>query len=275
MSKNEFPYLHGFDSVEQDRLRKQAEFTEHTVYKDINLSYVKKLIEVGSGVGAQTEILLRRFPKVDITCIDRSKNQLDAAKLSLEKCPYAKDRYQLLEMDATDIEFESQTFDGAFLCWILEHVPDPGKVMSEVRRVLRPGSIVYVTEVLNSSFFLEPYSPHVWKYWMAFNDYQYDMKGDPFIGAKLGNILMQQGYRDIKVKTKTWHLDNRRPAKRKEFIEYWSELLLSASDQLIKEKYVDEETVNKARAELKTVRNDPNAVFYYSFIQASAKAFQN
>ena len=42
MSKNEFPYLHGFDSTEQNRLRKQAEFTEHTVYKDINLSQVKK-----------------------------------------------------------------------------------------------------------------------------------------------------------------------------------------------------------------------------------------
>lgn len=273
MSKSEFPYLHGFDSIEQNRLRKQAEFTEHTVYKDINLSQVKKLIEVGSGVGAQTEILLRRFPKIEIDCIDLSTNQLEAAKNSLAVCPYAKDRYKLHNMNATDMEFDSGHFDGAFLCWILEHVPDPGKVLSEVRRVLRPGSIIYITEVLNSSFFLEPYSPNVWKYWMAFNDYQHDMKGDPFIGAKLGNILLQQGYRDIKVSTKTWHLDNRRPAKRKEFIEFWTELLLSASEQLVKDNYVDEETVTKARAELKTVRNDPNAVFYYSFIQAKARAF--
>ncbi|EQC47712.1 class I SAM-dependent methyltransferase [Bacteriovorax sp. Seq25_V] len=273
MSKTEFPYLHGFDTTEQNRLRKQAEFTEHTVYKDINLSQVKKLIEVGSGVGAQTEILLRRFPKINIDCIDLSTNQLEAAEQSLAKCAYAKDRYTLHHMNATDMEFETASFDGAFLCWILEHVPDPGKVLSEVRRVLRPGSVIYITEVLNSSFFLEPYSPNVWKYWMAFNDYQYDMKGDPFIGAKLGNILMQQGYRDIKVTTKTWHLDNRRPGKRKEFIEFWTDLLLSASDQLVKDKYVDEETVKKATEELKTVRNDPNAVFYYSFIQAKAKAF--
>lgn len=273
MATNEFPYLHGFNTTEQNRLKKQASFTEFTVYQDINLSEVKKLLEVGCGVGAQSEILLRRFPALSLTSIDLSDNQLRAAKETLEKCSYAKDRYELHKMNASDMEFESASFDGAFLCWILEHVPDPAKVLSEVRRVLQPGSTVYITEVLNSSFFLEPYSPNVWKYWMAFNDYQFDMKGDPFVGAKLGNMLLQQGYRDIEVATKTWHLDNRRPGKRKEFIDFWTELLLSAADQLIEAKYVDEQIVQKVKEELKIVRQDPNAVFYYSFIQAKAKAF--
>lgn len=273
MNKSEFPYLHGFDQTEQERLRKQAQFTEYTVYKNINLSECKNIIEVGSGVGAQTEILLRRFPHLNITCIDRSDNQLNAARDSLSQCLFGKERFSLHKMDATDIEFESDKFDGAFLCWILEHVPDPAKVLSEVRRVCRPGATIYITEVQNSSFFLDPYSPNVWKFWMAFNDYQYDMKGDPFIGAKLGNLLMQQGYKDIKVETRTWHLDNRRPGKRKEFIDHWTELLLSGADQLIKENYVDEETVEKAKQELKNVSNDPNAVFYDSFIQAKAKVY--
>lgn len=270
---NEFPYLHGFNDVEQNRLRKQAEFTEHTVYQDINLSEVKKLLEVGCGVGAQSEILLRRFPKMNLTSIDLSQKQLDAAKASLSKLSFAKDRYEFHNMNAADMDFDNKVFDGAFLCWILEHVPDPSKVLAEVRRVLIPGSVVYITEVLNSSFFLEPYSPNVWKYWMAFNDYQLSMKGDPFVGAKLGNILLNQGFRDIHVETKTWHLDNRRPGKRKEFIEFWTELLLSASDQLIAEKLVDEEVVANVKNELKLVRRDPNAVFYYNFIQAKAKVW--
>lgn len=269
--KTDFPYLHGFNLTEQERLRKQSRFTEHTVYKDINLSSVKNLLEVGCGVGAQSEILLRRFPDLKLTGIDRSEKQLMAARESLDQIAYAKERFTLLEMDATDMEFNENQFDGAFLCWVLEHIPNPSKVLSEVRRVLSPGSPVYITEVLNSSFFLEPYSPNVWKYWMAFNDYQYDMKGDPFVGAKLGNLLLQQGFRDIKVETKTWHLDNRRPGKRKEYIDFWHELLLSAEEQLVSNNYVDQETVDKARAELKQVARDPNAVFYYSFIQAKAK----
>ena len=269
--KSDFPYLHGFSPVEQERLRRQARFAEHTVYQNVNFSSIKKVLEVGCGVGAQSEILLRRFPDMHLTGIDLSDKQLIAAKESLANLDFAKNRYKLEQMSAEDLKFEAESFDGAFLCFVLEHVPDPRLVLSEVRRVLSLGGVIYITEVLNSSFFLDPYSPHVWKYWMAFNDYQYDQKGDPFMGAKLGNLLMQNGYRNIETEVKTWFLDNRYPQKRKEIIEFWSELLLSASEQLLAAKYVDQQTVDGMKAEMKVVASDPNAVFFFSFIQAKAK----
>jgi ubiquinone/menaquinone biosynthesis C-methylase UbiE len=269
--KTDFPYLHGFSPVEQERLRRQARFAEHTIYQNINFSSSKKVLEVGCGVGAQSEILLRRFPDIKLTAIDLSDKQLAAAKSSLSQLAFAKDRYELKQMSGEDLKFEAESFDAAFLCFVLEHVPDPRRVLSEVRRVLSPGGIVYITEVLNSSFFLDPYSPNVWKYWMAFNDYQYDQKGDPFMGAKLGNLLMQNGYRNIETEVKTWFLDNRYPHKRKEIIEFWSELLMSASDQLLKAKYVDQATVDGMKSEMSVVANDPNAVFFFSFIQAKAR----
>lgn len=270
MGASEFPYLHGFSPVEQERLRKQAVFWEHLIYQNINFSGVKKLLEIGSGVGAQSEILLRRFPEVELNCVELNEAQIEAAKHTLARIPWAKDRYQIHKMDAGNLEFESNSFEGAFLCWVLEHVPNPARVMAEVRRVLRPGSRVVVNEVMNHTFFLDPYSPHVWKYWMAFNDFQFDNAGDPFIGAKLGNILTQVGYRDVKTQIVDVHLDNRMPEKRKQFIEFWSELLMSAKDQLIKAGYVDEETAAKATEELAVVKKDPNAVFMYSFMQAKA-----
>ncbi len=271
--KTDFPYLHGFSNTEQMRLAKQAKFAEYTVYKEINFSEQKNILEVGSGVGAQTEILLRRFPNLNVTGIDRSDKQLETASNYLKSLGGFEGRYDYKEMDATDMDFEGEKFDGAFLCWVLEHIPSPAKVLSEVRRVLRPGSPVYITEVLNSSFLLDPYSPNVWKYWMAFNDYQYDTNGDPFVGAKLGNLLLQQGYKDIHVDTVTWHLDNRRPKQRKEYIDFWHELLLSAADQLIKAERVTPEIVEGMKKEMRQVASDPNAVFYYSFIQAKAKVY--
>ena len=269
--KSDFPYLHGFSPVEQERLRRQARFAEHTIYQNVNFSSNKKILEVGCGVGAQSEILLRRFPDLHLTGIDLSDKQLTAAKSSLSKLEFAKGRYDLKQMSAEDLKFDSESFDGAFLCFVLEHVPDPRRVLSEVRRVLNPGGVIYITEVLNSSFFLDPYSPSTLKYWMAFNDYQYDQKGDPFMGAKLGNILLQNGYRNIETEVKTWFLDNRHPQKRKEMIEFWSELLLSASEQLLAAKYVDQPTVDEMKKEMSVVANDPNAVFYFSFIQAKAR----
>ncbi|MEK2687907.1 class I SAM-dependent methyltransferase [Bdellovibrio sp. GT3] len=267
----DFPYLHGFSKEEQDRLRKQARFGEFTVYQNINLGNVKNLLEVGCGVGAQSEIILRRFPDLHLTGIDLSTNQLSSARHRLAALPGFGGRFEMKQMDATNMEFGANSFDGAFLCWILEHVPDPIRTLSEVRRVLRPGSPIYITEVMNSSFFLDPYSPNVWKYWMAFNEYQLKQKGDPFVGAKLGNFLMQLGYHDIQTEVKTWFLDSRQPQARKDCVEYWTELLLSASDQLVKAHCVSKEVVEGMTLEMATVANDPNAVFYYSFVQAHAR----
>lgn len=270
--KNTLPYLHGYSPVEQDRLRRQAEFAEHTVYRNVDFTDTQHLLEVGCGVGAQSAILLRRFPKLKLTGIDLNEQQLAAAEDALSKLSYAQGRYTIQKMDAQNMDFEAQSFDSAFLCWILEHVPDPLQILNEVRRVLRPGGLVYVTEVINSSFFLDPYSPNLWKYWMAFNDYQYDGAGDPFVGAKLGNFLSAVGFQKVQTEVITWHLDNRQPEKRRKMIEYWSELLMSASDQLIKAGYVTSEVVDNGMAELKKAQKNPNAVFLYSFMQAKAIA---
>lgn len=60
---------------------------------------------------------------------------------------------------------------------------------------------------------------------------------------------------------------------RKHAIHFWTDLLLSAAEQLVTENYVDQETVDKAKEELGRVSNDPNAVFLYSFVQAKAQVY--
>ena len=271
MTNSDFPYLHGFSDEEQKRLYSQARFTEQKLYRDIDFSSAKKIIEVGCGVGAQTEILLRRFPELQIFGIDRSEKQLETANKYLSSYTQFQKRYELSVMDATRLDCEAKSFDGAFLCWVLEHVPDPSQVLSEVRRVLKPGAQVVITEVMNASYFLDPYSPNMWRYWMAYNDCQLDQSGDPFVGAKLGNFLLQLGFKDIQTSVKTWHLDSRHPAKRKEMISFWRELLLSASEQLIADKYVTEEIVDGMKKEFDAVIYDKNAVFFDTFIQATAR----
>lgn len=269
----DMPYLHGFSAVEQARLVRQARIAESTVFRNIDYTGAQRLLEVGSGVGAQTEILLRRFPDLHATCVDLSQPQIDAARDNLGRMPWLQGRYTLQQADATDLPFEPRSFDSAFLCWVLEHVPSPARVLSEVRRVLSPGSAVYVTEVMNASFLLDPYSPNVWRYWMAFNDFQIESGGDPFVGAKLGNLLLAGGYRDVTTEIKTFHFDNREPARRKTMIAFWAELLLSAADQLLAAGKVTTDTVDGVRREMHQVQSDPNAVFFYSFVQARAMVY--
>jgi ubiquinone/menaquinone biosynthesis C-methylase UbiE len=264
-------YLHGFTHKEQQRLYHQARFMEQRVHEGLPFHRTKRLLEVGCGVGAQTEILLRRFPTLHVTGIDAAKPNLARARQHLRRMPGAAGRFELQLADAAKLEFEVDRFDAAFLCWVLEHVADPMRVLSEVRRVLRPGSPVVVTEVQNMTFFIDPYSPQTMSYWLAFNDHQLELGGDPFVGAKLGNLMQAVGFRDVTTDVHSIFLDNRAPGERGEMLDFWSDLLLSGAAGLLQAGKVSAETVEGMRGELAQVAHDPNAVFFYSFIQARAR----
>ena len=266
-------YLHGFTPAERDRLYRQARFLEHKVHDGLPFRRARQLIEVGCGVGAQTEILLRHFPDLHVTGVDASESNLAAAREHLAALGWAAERFELRRMDALRLDFGADSFDAAFLCWILEHVANPTQVLSEVRRVLRPGSPIVCTEVQNATFFIDPYSPNTLAYWMAYNDWQLELGGDPFVGAKLGNLLQAVGFRDITTKVRTFHLDNRHAGERAEFIAFWTELLLSGVDGLLKAGRVTPQTVEGMKAELSQVAHDPNAVFFYSFVTARARSW--
>jgi SAM-dependent methyltransferase len=266
-------YVHGFTREERDRLYHQARFLEHRVHEGLPFRRSHRLLEVGCGVGAQTEILLRRNPDLHITALDQSPSNLAAAKERLVRQPWAKGRFETVLGDATKLAYDAERFDAAFLCWILEHVRDPMLVLSETRRVLRAGAPIVVTEVQNASFFLDPYSPNVMAYWLAFNEYQRELGGDPFVGAKLGNLLQAVGFRDIDIRVRPIHLDNREPGERAEFIAYWTELLLSGAPGLVNAGKVKAALVEGMKAELAEIAHNPNSVFFYTFVQARARAW--
>lgn len=245
---------------------------ERSVYSHIDLSKQNKIIEVGCGVGAQTEILLERFPHLHIDGIDASASQLKRAKEHLKTAIRDK-RVSLQVADALQLPFKDDAYDGAFLCWILEHVQDPVGILSEVRRVLKPSGLVYCSEVLNATLYLHPYSPATLQYWFAFNDHQWNLGGDPFVGAKLANYLLKAGYQNISTETKVEYYDNRMPKRRAEFIDYWTRLLLSGAPGLLQSKIITQDLVDEMQGELNRLKHDPDSVFFYSWIQARAQAF--
>ena len=266
-------YLHGYTEEEQDRLIRQARRLEPEIHDRLPFRRARSLVEIGCGVGAQTQILLRYFPELVVTGVDRSADNLARAERSLAECPWAKGRFRFLESDAGNLPFAAAEFDAAFLCWILEHVTDPMLVLSEARRVLRTGSPIVCNEVLNATFFIDPYSPATLDFWRVLNDHQLDLGGDPFVGAKLGNLLQAVGFRDVATEVKTFHLDNRAPGDRAEFLGFWTELLLSAAPGLEAAGKISPDTVQGMKAELAKVGRDPNAVFFYSFVQARARVW--
>lgn len=264
-------YLHGYSEKEQQRLYYQAKFLEQKVYKKVDLSRARNLLEVGMGVGAQSRILLDRYPQLNVTGVEISDVQVATARSFLKE-RIQEGRMKIVQADALHLPFRDGEFDSAFFCWFLEHVQSPVEILKEARRTLKPGSPIYISEVLNSTLFLEPYSPACIQYWFAFNDFQWNRKGDPFVGAKLGNLLLDAGFKNPVTSARVHHYDDRKPKLRSRFLKYWSELLLSGAPALVAARAVSPALVKAMKSELRSIEKDPNSVFFYSWIQAHAQA---
>lgn len=57
----------------------------------------------------------------------------------------------ILCMDATDMQFEDESFDLVVSRSVFEHIPDPEPVISEIARVLRPGGVASIVTHLYTS----------------------------------------------------------------------------------------------------------------------------
>lgn len=263
-------YLHGFDRKEQNRLLHQARFLEPYVYSGIDLEFQKNLLEIGCGVGAQSQILLRRFPDLKIQGVDFNPKQLAVAEHELRS--YMKEgRVKLKQADAQKLNLPKKDYDAAFICWLLEHVPEPLKVLKQARKHLRKGAKIYCTEVFNQTLFMEPYSPAYLKFWAQFNDYQWTIKGHPFIGGNLGHLLKEAGFVDIQTEVRPLHFDSREPERRADFVEYFYQILLSAEKTLQKEGRITPADLREMKREVDRVKKAKDSVFFYAFVRATAR----
>lgn len=67
-----------------------------------------------------------------VTGLDFSPAMLEMAQLAVPKAHF-------IEGDAMSLSFDAATFDAVTIGFGMPHVPDPPRVLSEARRVLRPG----------------------------------------------------------------------------------------------------------------------------------------
>lgn len=265
-------YIHGYSQEEQQRLIHQARFLKNHLHAGLDLAAVTTMLEVGCGVGAQTEILLNMYPGMKIVAVDVSQAQLRVAQERLRE--YVEvGRLEFILADARNLSgLGGRKFDGAFLCWFLEHVPDPLTSLREIRRYLQPDATIVINEVNNSSLFIHPYSAAFLKYWFEFNDLQWSIQGHPFVGLQMGNLLQQAGYKDIVLKPHSFFFDSRDLKNRREFTAFFFEILKSANDKLVKAGRVQPETILEVQKDFEVCADSPDGVFYFSWVRGSAIA---
>ena len=100
----------------------------------------ERILDVGCGTGSLTFALARAANLGEIAAIDYSPVFVEEA-IRRSTDP----RIRIQRADACALPFEGNTFDRAFALLVLHFVPEAGKAVSEMRRVVRSGGVVAAT----------------------------------------------------------------------------------------------------------------------------------
>lgn len=202
-------YVHGYSEREQERLGDQANALAELLHHDTIYPAGSRVLEAGCGVGAQTVILTAHSPKAHFTSIDISPRSLEQAKAAVAATGATNVDFQVA--DIHNLPFEPGTFDHVFVCFTLEHLPDPAKALRALRLMLKPGGTITAIEGDHGSAYFHPDSRFAHQAIQCLVDLQAKAGGDANIGRRLYPLLTAAGFADVSVSPRMVYVDSSRP----------------------------------------------------------------
>jgi ubiquinone/menaquinone biosynthesis C-methylase UbiE len=122
--------------------------------------------DLGCGTGQVSAALAPFVARV--VAVDASAAMLQAAKKRL----HGFDNVDLRRGDLESLPIDDGRLDAATLMLVLHHVPDPGRAITDVARVLKPGGRLVVVDMLPHD--RDSYRQQMGHVWLGFGDEQID-----------------------------------------------------------------------------------------------------
>jgi len=261
-------YVHGYDSREGVRLIDQATTLAEILHSDSIFPAGSHILEAGCGVGAQSVILARSNPKARFTSVDISDESLKAARKRLSDEGFTNVSFS--KADIFNLPYPDEAFDHVFVCFVLEHVPDPVAALIALRRVLKRGGSITVIEGDHGSTYFHPDSEAAKKAIMCQVDLQSKMGGNSLIGRQLYPLLRKAGCNNISVSPRMVYVDSSKP----ELVEGFTKNTFIAMIEGIRDKAVGASIIKEAEFDegindlYRTTRED--GTFIYTFFKGKA-----
>ena len=261
-------YVHGYSQRESRRLRDQAGVLAELLHHDTVYPAGSRVLEAGCGTGAQTVILAAGSPGARITSVDRSTASLAAARKAVEQKQLANVSFRAA--DIYRLPFPAASFDHVFVCFLLEHLPDPLRGLRRLKDALRPGGTVTVIEGDHDSAFYHPAGRLARRTIGCLVEIQAAMGGDALIGRRIFPLLRQAGFRDVRVTPRQVYADSSRP----EWVEGFTRntfiaMVEGAREEAIRRGMMDPGEWDRGIAELRATAGE-DGTFCYSFFKGIA-----
>ena len=203
-------YVHGYSLREEKRLLDQAQTLTDLLHCDTRYKKGERVLEAGCGVGAQTVTLAQNSPKAQITSIDLSPASLAQAEERVKAAGIRNVTFRQADIHA--LPFSDNFFDHVFVCFVLEHLPDPARALAQLRRVIKPGGSITVIEGDHGSAYFSPDSAKAKLTIACLVEIQRQMGGDALIGRRCYPLLAGAGFTSVTVSPRMVYVDASRPA---------------------------------------------------------------
>jgi SAM-dependent methyltransferase len=187
-------YTMGYgDEFRQLLERRSAE--THAAHLLPHLKPGMRVLDFGCGPGTISLGLAKAIEPGELDGIDITESQIEMARAAAAAGGHENATFHV--GDVTDMPFESDSFDVAHCHTLLSHVPDTQAVLTEVRRVLKPGGIISSRELITNSSFIGPSTGNLDDMWPMFSKGLLDNGGHPQMGIELKGAFSEAGFLDI------------------------------------------------------------------------------
>jgi SAM-dependent methyltransferase len=215
MNENAPGYIHGYHAGESDRLDAQAWSVLDLLHDDTSYPDGTTVLEVGCGTGAQTVTLAQRNPGTRFVSFDHSSESLREARERVDAAGLTN--VELHQADLFSLPFPPASFDHAFVCFVLEHLPRPDAALQVVRSRIAPGGTVTVFEGDHGSAYFHPHSDVARRAIWCQVELQQRLGGNACIGRELYPLLTRAGFTELRVSPRSVYVDGSRPALAEQF----------------------------------------------------------
>ena len=261
-------YVHGYSGGEAERLTDQADVLAALLHDGIAFPAGDSVLEPGCGVGSQTVHLAARSPGARIVALDVSPASLTQARRRVADAGFSNVTFQ--QGDIHRLPFDDQSFDHVFVCFLLEHLPEPARALAEFRRVLRPGAGITVVEGDHGSAYFHPDSEAARHAIGCLVELQARAGGNSLIGRQLHPLLTAAGFHDVRVEPRMVYADSSLP----QLVEGFTLRTFTAMVEGVREEALGQGLVSETEWEQgvaglhRTAEQD--GVFCYTFFRAVA-----
>jgi ubiquinone/menaquinone biosynthesis C-methylase UbiE len=262
-------YVHGYSEQEAARLYNQAASIAEILHWDSFWDQGSLVLDAGCGVGAQMKTICVNNPEVNFVCLDWSAGSLAKAEVLAGELELSNVSFR--QGDLYELPYGEGHFDHVFVCFVLEHLQNPAKALSEINRVLKKDGTLSLIEGDHGSTYFHPHSEVAIKAVQAQVKLQAQNGGDANIGRRLYPLLKEAGFEDAVVSPRQVYVDEACPS----LVEGFIVNTFTAMIQGIAEEAVAKKLLTKAEMErgvvdlLETAK--PGGTFCYTFFKALAK----